>query len=87
MSSSKKKELDESSVIMASMNKFKKQNYRKLKASCENEKRLFVDDLFLPNESSIYKSRRLHGIQWKRPHVGLSCIFKIENYYYFFYYR
>ena len=65
MSSSKLN--SDASNIFAQLKKLKGQNYDKLKSSCMKENRLFVDDLFLPNDRSIFKSRKIDGIEWKRP--------------------
>jgi hypothetical protein len=54
--------------------KFSQQSYSSLRDKCLNSKKLFVDDLFPPNDSSLFRSsRRINGIVWKRPHV----IFKL----------
>jgi hypothetical protein len=50
--------------------KFSQQSYSSLKSKFNNSKKLFVDDFFPPNDSSLFKSsRRINGIVWKRPHV------------------
>lgn len=55
--------------ITSTIAEFQKQNYSKLKSTCLEEKRLFVDDLFPPNDTSIYKNRKIPGLEWKRPKV------------------
>lgn len=48
--------------------KFTKQNYSDLKSKCLNSNKLFIDDLFMPNDTSLYKkSRKINGLVWKRP--------------------
>lgn len=55
--------------ISNTISEFQKQNYSKLKSTCIEEKRLFVDNLFPPNDSSLFRKRRINGIVWKRPKV------------------
>lgn len=55
--------------ITSTIAEFQKQSYSKLKSTCLDEKRLFVDDLFPPNDSSVFKTRRIPGLEWKRPKV------------------
>jgi hypothetical protein len=63
--------------LLNSSIKFKKQDYDKLKARCKEEKQLFVDNLFLPNDSSLFKTRKIDGILWKRPHVRLASLYSL----------
>lgn len=57
------------SQIVNALTKFSKQNYSRIKSECLNQKKLFVDDLFLPNEKSLFKrNNKLGGVVWKRPH-------------------
>lgn len=49
--------------------KFKSQNYEKIKNKCLTEKVLFVDDTFPANDLSLLKNNSMNGIVWKRPHV------------------
>ena len=52
--------------------KFKAQNYEKIKNKCLAEKILFVDTTFPANDSSLLKNKLMNGIVWKRPHVIIS---------------
>ena len=59
--------------ILNSLSKFSKQNYDRIKSECIRQKKLFVDDLFLPNDKSLFKRyNKMPGIVWKRPHVSLN---------------
>jgi hypothetical protein len=62
----------ETNRVLDSWERFNKQDYDKLKASCLNNNQLFVDDLFLPNDGSLFKSRKMTNVQWKRPHEIVS---------------
>ena len=57
-----------------SLFRFNNQDYDKIKSKCKNEGKLFIDELFQANDSILFKSKRIHGVQWKRPHV---CIVKM----------
>lgn len=57
--------------ITSTIAEFQKQSYSKIRSSCLEEKRLFVDDLFPPNDSSIFKNRKIPGLEWKRPKVRI----------------
>ena len=59
------------------LNKFKSQNYDNLKSDCKKNGKLFVDNLFPANDSILFKSKRLTGVEWKRPHVSLKSHVKI----------
>ena len=52
-----------------SLVRFKNQDYDKLRSKCRSEGQLFVDTLFSANDSILFKSKRIQGVQWKRPHV------------------
>ncbi|XP_065580677.1 calpain-5-like isoform X2 [Artemia franciscana] len=53
---------------MAKLEKFKKQDYYKLKKHHERSGTLFTDPLFPANEASLFFTRRPPGrIEWKRP--------------------
>ena len=60
--------VDISIAMMAS--KYKKQDYDKLRAACRMKRSLFEDDCFLADNTSLFKSKAIGGIVWKRPHVG-----------------
>ncbi len=47
--------------------RFNNQNYRKLKSSCVNRGKLFVDPTFPATADSLFKSKQLK-CEWKRPH-------------------
>ena len=55
--------------------KFKVQNYDKIKNKCLEKSELFVDDLFPANESILFKDKIMNGIVWKRPHVFIIFAF------------
>ena len=55
----------------AKLEKFKKQDYYKLKKHHERSGTLFTDPLFPANEASLFFTRRPPGrIEWKRPGVS-----------------
>ena len=56
--------------------KFKKQKYDKLKSDLLSKKKLFVDEQFPANDSSLFKTKTKNGIVWKRPHVILGAFSK-----------
>jgi len=47
--------------------RFKNQNYEKLKRSCLANNQLFVDSLFPAGPDVLFKSKRV-DVEWKRPH-------------------
>lgn len=56
--------------ISTAFSRFSNQNYNRIKSECLKQKKLFVDDLFLPNDKSLFKRiNKINGIVWKRPHV------------------
>ena len=59
------------------LNKFKSQNYYKLKSDCKKKGNLFVDNLFPANDSILFKAQSLTGVEWKRPYVSLKSYLKI----------
>lgn len=64
------------SQILNALTKFSNQKYDRIKSECLKQEKLFVDDLFLPNDKSLFKRvNKLNGIVWKRPHVRLFLIF------------
>lgn len=50
--------------------RFKNQDYDKLKSQCLSKGVLFEDNLFPANDSILFKSKRIHNIEWKRPNVN-----------------
>jgi hypothetical protein len=50
--------------------KFKNQNYEKIRSNCLRKVELYTDPEFPANHTSLFKSKRLNGIEWKRPHVS-----------------
>ena len=59
--------MSNNSQILNAVSKFSKQNYDRIKSECRGQKKLFVDDLFLPNDRSLFlKANKLKGIVWKR---------------------
>lgn len=64
------------SQISKAFSRFSTQKYDKIKSECLKQTKLFVDDLFLPNDRSLFKrSNKLNNIVWKRPHVGIDLNF------------
>lgn len=64
------------SQITKALLSFSNQKYDRIKSECLKQKKLFVDDLFLPNDRSLFKrSNKLNGIVWRRPHVGIALNF------------
>jgi hypothetical protein len=49
--------------------KFKIQNYERIKSKCLENNELFVDTTFPANDTSLFKNKIMNGIVWKRPHV------------------
>ena len=47
--------------------RFKNQNYEKLKSSCLANNQLFVDSMFPAGPDVLFKSKRV-DVEWKRPH-------------------
>ncbi len=47
--------------------RFKNQNYSRLKSSCVSKGKLFVDTTFPATSESLFKSKHIN-CQWKRPH-------------------
>lgn len=68
---------ENSNRIFQSINQFSKQNYTKLKAQCIEEKKLFVDNFFPAADSSLFKNRKLSGVEWKRPKVDFFTVYFI----------
>jgi hypothetical protein len=58
-----------------SLVKFKNQNYEKIRSNCLSKVELYTDPEFTANHTSLFKSKRLNGIEWKRPHVSLKRFF------------
>ena len=52
-----------------SLVRFKNQNYEKIRSNCLSKTELFTDSEFPANYTSLFRSKRLNGIEWKRPHV------------------
>ena len=44
------------------------QDYSQLKAECIRKKKLFEDDKFPANKSSLYRFKKFANISWLRPH-------------------
>jgi calpain-5 len=65
---------DDFDRINSSINEFKKQNYNRIKSTCLQEGKLFVDNLFPPNDTSLFRHQKVHGIEWKRPKVRRAPI-------------
>ncbi|XP_029458029.1 calpain-5 [Rhinatrema bivittatum] len=54
--------------MFSSVRPYENQQYSALKRECQRKRVLFEDPVFPANEDSlIYKSSRVQGVQWKRP--------------------
>ena len=62
----KKKEASKNIIIM-SYKPYLNQDYEKLKADCLKANKLYEDDKFLANDSSLFRTTKSPGIVWKRP--------------------
>ena len=57
--------------------KFKVQNYDKIKRQCLENSDLFKDNTFPANDSILFKTKLMNGIVWKRPHVKIKRSYKL----------
>lgn len=51
---------------------FKGQKYDALRKECQEGGKLFEDPEFPADDSSLFYSQRIGGVQWKRPKVQMS---------------
>ena len=62
---------------------YKNQNYEEIKANCLRSNRLFEDNLFPANNSSLFRfQNKLSNTTWKRPSeflVDLTPAFIVDN--------
>jgi calpain len=65
-----------------SIKPFRNQNFAQLKAECIRQNKLFVDDEFPPNSSSLFRftpPKSIQNIVWKRPREIISNPLFFEN--------
>ena len=61
---------------------YKNQNYEKIKAECLKNKKLFEDDIFPANDSSLFRVKPKENVKWKRPSeflVDVKPEFIVDN--------
>lgn len=56
---------------MGKPKQFKNQNYDSLKSQAKSSGKLFTDPEFPPEAKSIYQSKEVPNIVWKRPGVSV----------------
>ena len=61
---------------------YKNQNYEKIRAECLKNKKLFEDDIFPANNSSLFRVKPKENVKWKRPSeflVDVKPEFIVDN--------